>query len=191
MSFTYDRVNERPSACDQEFGWYVLQTYSGYEDKVASSIITVVEDHNLKSFIDDIRVPREEIEEVKDGKRRTVMRKIFLGYVFIKMVLIEDLWRLLTSIRGCVGFAGNPYDPVPLTRDECEKFGIEKEDSSKHLVLPYKINDVVQIIAGELRNVSGTVSRVDLQKECVTVKVSMFKREVSIDLKLEDVVPVV
>ncbi len=171
----------------EEAKWYVVQTYSGYEDKVASSILTVAKNYGLEDDILEIKVPKKEIEEIKDGKKRLVSKKVYPSYVFAKVVLSDDLHQVVSrrNIKGCLGFVGNP--PSPLKKQEIEKFGIEKP---KEVVVPYKIGDTVQITEENLGGVSGVVKNIDLKKQIVEVLVSMFGRETLIELQLEDVVPI-
>lgn len=165
--------------------WYVLQTYSGYEDKVASGILVVLETHGLSNLLLDIKIPKEEVEELKDGKKKKTLKKLYPGYVFVKLVLTDDVFHRVVTIRGCSGFIGDP--PVPLTKAETESFGIE---CPTRLSLPYKLGDTVQIVEESLEGVSGVVKNIDLKKEIVGVLVSMFGRETLVELKLEDVVPI-
>ena len=171
----------------EEAKWYVVQTYSGYEDKVASSMLTVAKNYGLEDDILEIKVPKKEIEEIKDGKKRLVSKKVYPSYVFVKVVLSDDLYQVVSRrrIRGCLGFVGNP--PVPLTKPEIERFGIEKP---KEVVVPYKVGDTVQVVEENLEGVSGVVKNIDLKKQIVEILVSMFGRETLIELQLEDVVPI-
>jgi len=165
--------------------WYVLQTYSGYEDKVASGILIVLETHGLSDLLIDIKIPKEEVEELKDGKKRKTLKKLYPGYVFVKLVITDDVFHRVVTIKGCSGFIGDP--PVPLTEAETERFGIE---SPPRLSLPYKLGDTVQIVEESLEGVSGVVKNIDLKKEIVGVLVSMFGRETLVELQLGDVVPI-
>ncbi|MCL2311967.1 MAG: transcription termination/antitermination protein NusG [Firmicutes bacterium] len=170
----------------EESKWYVIQTYSGHEDKIASSIMTVVKNHNLEALITEIKVPKEEVEEIKNGKKRRVLKKIFLGYVFVKMVLNDDTWRAVIGIKGCVGFAGSRR-PLPLTKQEAEQFGVEEP---VRIEVPYKLGDTVQIIEGPLGGISGIVKEIDIQKQFVNVEISMFGRDTTVELQLEDIMPI-
>ena len=169
----------------EESKWYVLQTYAGYEDKVASNIMIVAKTHNLDSLISEIKVPREEVREFKNGKEEIKMRKVYPGYVFIKVVLTSEIISRVIGVRGCSGFVGNP--PTPLSHEETEKFGLKMPVK---LELPYDIGDNVQIIEETLSGVSGVVKSIDTKKQLVSVVVSMFGRETTVELRLEDVIPV-
>ena len=110
---------------DNEARWYVVHTYSGYENKVASNLETTVENRNLGHLIQEIRVPTEKVTEIKDNKSREVERKVFPGYVIVKMIMNDDSWYIVRNIRGCTGFVGPSSKPVPLTDEEVERLGVE------------------------------------------------------------------
>ncbi len=171
----------------EEAQWYVLQTYSGYEDKVSSSILTGVKNLGLDDLLEEVKVPKEEFEEVKNGKKVSKVRKLFPGYVFVKMILTDNMWRLFLGIRGCVGFAGNPYKPMPLSKEESEKFGVEKKGAVE---VSYKLGDTVSIVDGPLSGESGTVMELDLSSNLVTVGINILGRQTPVSLGLEEVVPV-
>ena len=166
--------------------WYVIQTYSGYEDKVASGILTRVKNMGLENSVQEVRVLREDVEEItKDGKKRVLSKKVYLGYVFVKMILNDDTWRLFVGLRGCVGFAGNPINPMPLPPDEVAKlFG---SSSKKTVLVPYKVGDSVQIIDGPLGGYVGCVESINLERKVLNVRVLMFGREVNVELNLDEV----
>lgn len=168
--------------------WYVLQTYSGYEDKVASGILIVLETHGLKDLLLDIKVPKGEVEEFKDGKRKKTLKKLYPGYVFVKVVLTDDVFHRVVTIRGCSGFIGDP--PVPLTKSEVEGFGIDNDCSAPMLTVPYKLGDTVQVLVDSWDGVSGIVKKIDLKREIVGVLVSMFGRETMVEFPLGDVQPI-
>jgi len=165
--------------------WYVLQTYSGYEDKVASGILIVLETHGLSDLLFDIKIPKEEVKELKDGKTKKTLKKLYPGYVFVKLILTDDVFHMVVTVRGCSGFIGDP--PTALTQGEAENFGIERP---VRVSLPYKLGDTVQIVTADLEGVSGIVDSIDLKKEIVRVLVSMFGRKTLVELQLEDVIPI-
>lgn len=168
----------------EEAQWYVLQTFSSYEDKVSSSILTGIKNLGLEDFLFEVKVPREDVEEIKDGKKLRKTRKLFPGYVFVKMLLTDKVWQFLTDIRGCYGFAGDPYNPTPLTKKESEIFGVEK----KSLVeVSYKLGDTVSIIDGPLSGESGVVVALDVPANSVTVGVNILGRQTPVSLGLEKV----
>ena len=154
---------------------------------MASGILIKVKNMGLEDYIEDVKVLREDVEEItKDGKKRIVSKKIYLGYVFVKMILNDDTWRLLLGLRGCVGFAGNPSKPMPLPPDEIKRlFG--SNDTKQKIVVPYKVGDNVQIIDGPLGGVVGTVDVIDLDKKLLTVRIPMFGRDTNVELNLDEV----
>ena len=161
--------------------WYVVHTYSGYENKVASNLEKTVENRGLHDLICEIRVPTETVTEIKDNKTRDVERKIFPGYVLVKMVLTDESWYVVRNIRGCTGFVGPSSKPVPLTDEEVERLGVEK----KEVEVRYAVGDTVNIVDDPLDGFTGTVEEVDVEKNCVRVVVSMFGRETPVELELD------
>ena len=166
-----------------ESRWYVVHTYSGYENKVASNLKTTVENRQLHDLIQEIRVPTETVTEVKDGKQREVERKIFPGYVLVKMVMTDESWYIVRNIRGCTGFVGPSSKPIPLTDAEVARLGVE----SSEVEVSYTVGDSVQIIDGPMEGFVGTVEKLDAEKNSVRVMVSMFGRETPVELELNQV----
>jgi transcriptional antiterminator NusG len=167
----------------EEAKWYIVHTYSGYENKVASNLAKTVENRGLKNLIQEIFVPTESVTEIKDNKKREVERKIFPSYVIIKMILNDESWYVVRSIRGCTGFVGPSSKPIPLTNEEVARLGIEK----KRIEVEYAINDTVRIVEGPLEDFVGTVSKLDKEKNYVCVKISMFGRETPVELELDQI----
>ena len=168
----------------EEAKWYVVHTYSGYENKVASNLEKTVENRQLQDLIQEIRVPTEKVTEITDsGKRKEVERKIFPGYVIVKMVMTDESWYAVRNIRGCTGFVGPSSKPIPLTEDEVARLGIE----NKQVEVSYKVGDSVNIVDGPLEGFIGTVEEMDVEKNRVRVTVSMFGRETPVDLELDQV----
>lgn len=166
----------------EEAKWYVAHTFSGYENKVASNIQTVVENRNLHDLIQEVSVPTETVVEIKeDGTKKEVERKIFPGYVLVKMVMNDDTWYVVRNIRGCTGFVGPESKPVPLTEEEVKKLGVEKIS----VEVAYSQGDLVNVIDGPLEGFSGTVDSVDINKNSVQVTISMFGRETSVEFELD------
>ena len=166
----------------EEAKWYVAHTFSGYENKVASNIQTVVENRNLHDLIQEVSVPTETVVEIKeDGKKKEVERKIFPGYVLVKMVMNDDTWYVVRNIRGCTGFVGPESKPIPLTEEEVKKLGIDKVTYE----VAYSAGDLVNIIDGPMEGFSGTVDSVDANKNSVLVTVSMFGREMTVEFELD------
>ncbi len=166
-----------------EARWYVVHTYSGYENKVATDLATMVESRGMQDLIQDIKIPMEIITEIKDDKKREVERKIFPGYVFIKMIVTDDSWYVVRNIRGCTGFVGPASKPVPLTDDEVAKFGVEKHS----VEVGYSEGDSVKIINGPLEGYSGVIKSIDLNNNNVCVVLSMFGRETPVELELDQI----
>lgn len=163
--------------------WYVIHTYSGYENKVATSIETVVENQNLHELIEEVRVPTEKVIEVKDNKQREVERKIFPGYVLIKMILTDDSWYVIRNIRGVTGFVGPGSKPIPLTEKEVHDLGVE----TVHVEVNYAVGDNVNVVAGPLEGFVGVVDKIEVEQNSVTITVSMFGRDTQVELELNQV----
>ena len=171
---------------DNEARWYVVHTYSGYENKVASNLETTVENRNLGHLIQEIRVPTEKVTEIKDNKSREVERKVFPGYVIVKMIMNDDSWYIVRNIRGCTGFVGPSSKPVPLTGEEVERLGVE----IKNVEVDYNVGDSVRIIDGPFDDSVGIVDELNKEKNSVRVIIHMFGRETPVELELHQVEPV-
>ena len=170
-----------------EARWYVVHTYSGYENKVASNLEKTVENRQLQDLIQEIRVPTEKVLEVgTDGKRKEVERKTFPGYVIVKMIMTDESWYAVRNIRGCTGFVGPSSKPVPLADDEVARLGIEKHE----IEVSYKVGDSVNIVDGPLEGFIGTVEELDVEKNRIRVVVSMFGRDTPVELELDQAEPV-
>ncbi len=170
-----------------EARWYVVHTYSGYENKVASNLKTTVENRQMEDLIQEIRVPTEMVTEITDdGRRKEVERKIFPGYVIVKMVMTDESWYAVRNIRGCTGFVGPSSKPVPLTDQEVANLGIEKHE----IEVSYKVGEAVIIVGGPLEGFIGVVEELELEKNRVRVMVSMFGRDTPVELELDQAEPV-
>ena len=170
---------------DEQAKWYVVHTFSGYENKVATDLATIVENRHLQDQICEINIPTETVVEIKDNQRKEVERKIFPGYVLVKMIMSDENWFVVRNVRGCTGFVGPNGKPVPLTEREIAALGVEK----KEIVVDYAVGDTVSITDGPLENFSGTVDEIDQEKNMVRVTISMFGRETSVELELDQVEP--
>lgn len=170
----------------EEAKWYVVHTYSGYENKVATNIEKVVENRKLHDLIQEVKVPTEVVTEIKDNKKREVERKIFPGYVLVKMVMTEDSWYVVRNTRGCTGFVGPDSKAVPLTEKEIEALGVEK----KSVEVTYGVGSMVSINSGPFEGFTGVVDEIDVEKNNVRVVISMFGRETPVDFELDKVTPV-
>ena len=166
--------------------WYVIHTYSGYENKVASSIEKVVENRGMDDLITDVTIPVETVREVKDGKAREIERKLFPGYVLVKMILTDESWYLVRNTRGCTGFVSpNSNKPLPLTDEEAAQWGAEQH--SEVIEVSYKVGDSVRVCDGPLSGFVGIVDEIEQQQNRVHVIVSMFGRETPVELELNQV----
>ena len=163
--------------------WYVVHTYSGYENKVAQNIEKVVENQGFGDRIFEVRVPTEEVIEYKDGKERKVERKTYPGYVLVKMIQTPESWYVVRNIRGVTGFVGSTTEPIALTEQEVEALGVE----SKSIQVNYAVGDNVKIIHGPLDGFTGQVEEVVVEKNLVKVSVSFFGRSTLYELELGDV----
>jgi transcriptional antiterminator NusG len=160
--------------------WYVVHTYSGYENKVKANLEKIVENRGMQDYILDIVVPMEEQIEIKDGKKKATLRKVFPGYVLVKMIMDDESWYVIRNTRGVTGFVGPGSKPVYLTDEEVKKMGIEESEIS----LDYEVGDNVRVIAGPLENFIGIVEEINMEKKKVHVSVSMFGRETPVELEL-------
>ena len=167
--------------------WYVVHTYSGYENKVAATIEKTVENRKLRDLIHLVSVPLHEVTEIENAKRKTVERKIFPGYVLVKMIMTDESWHVVRNTRGVTGFVGPGSKPVPLTEQEVSALGVEKHE----VVLSYAVGDSVKIVDGPLENFIGLVEEIAVDKNRVRVMVSMFGRETPVELELDQVEPMV
>ena len=166
--------------------WYVVHTYSGYENTVAASIERAVENRNMHDLITEVSIPLETVTEITDNGPKTVERKVFPGYVLVKMVMTDDTWHLVRNIRGVTGFVGAANKAIPLTEDEIAALGVEKHE----VVVSYDVGDSVKITDGALESFIGTVEEVDKDRGKVRVVVSMFGRETPVELELDQVEPI-
>ncbi len=163
--------------------WYVVHTYSGYENTVKTTIEKYVENRGLHDAILEISIPMETVTEITDNGPKTVERKVFPGYVLVKMVMSDEAWHIIRNIRGVTGFVGSGTKPIPLTEDEIAALGVEKRE----IVVNYAIGDSVKITDGALESFLGTVEEIDLDRAKVRVVVSMFGRETPVELELDQV----
>ena len=164
--------------------WYVIHTYSGYENAVKTSIEKFVASRNMEDMILRMEIPMETVTEVTDsGATKEVERKVFPGYVLIKMVMTDDTWHLVRNVRGVTGFVGTANKPIPLTEEEVLAMGMEKHE----IVVRYNVGDHVKIVDGPLASFTGVVEEIEPEKNRVSVMVSMFGRETPVDLELDQV----
>ena len=165
--------------------WYVVHTYSGYENTVKATIEKTVESRGLQDQILAISIPMETVTEITEsGVSKTYDRKVYPGYVLIKMVYSDDTWHVVKNIRGVTSFVGtSSNDPIPLTEDEVYAMGVEK----KEIIVNYAVGDTVRILDGPLSSFTGTVENIEIEKNAVSVVVSMFGRETPVEFELDQV----
>ena len=163
--------------------WYVVHTYSGYENKVKTDLEKTIKNRELEDFFFNIVVPMEEQVEIKDGKRKTNLKKVFPGYVLIKMIVTEESWYIVRNTRGVTGFVGSGTDPIPLTDAEIRNMGFDAVPVN----IDYDVSDTVQVVNGPLEGFVGTVQEINKEKQKVKVLVSMFGRETPVELEFSQV----
>ena len=163
--------------------WYVVHTYSGYENAVAAAILKAAENRRMQDLILDVNIPLETVTEHTDAGEKTYERKVFPGYVLVKMILTDESWHLVRNVRGATGFVGSDGKAIPLTEQEIYDLGVEH----KEIIVGFAVGDTVKVIDGPLEGFLGTVDELDAEKDYVRVIVSMFGRETPIDLELDQV----
>ena len=164
--------------------WYVVHTYSGYENKVANDLQTMVENRHLQDLICDIKVPVEMVPEIdKNGKQKMVEHKLFPGYVLVKMVMNDDTWYVVRNTRGVTGFVGPGSKPVPLTEAEMKPLGIKTENVS----IDFGEGDSIAVVAGVWKDTVGIVQKLDYGKQTATINVEMFGRETPVEISFAEV----
>ena len=168
---------------DGQARWYVVHTYSGHENKVKVNIEKMVETRDMHDVILDIIVPEEDRIEVKNGQKRIKKRKMFPGYVIVKMIVNNESWYLVRNTQGVTGFVGQGSDPIPLTPEEVARMGIEKTD----IDLDVEIGDTVRVISGPFETMMGEVTDINPDKQVLTVKISAFGRDTPVELEFTQV----
>ena len=169
-----------------EAKWYVLHTYSGYENTVKATIDKTIETRQLQDVIQEVVIPMETVTEMTDNGPKTYDRKVFPGYVLVKMVMNDVNWYIVRNVRGVTGFVGEGTKPTPLTEKEVLQLGVEKHE----IVVSFDVGDTVRITDGPLTSFNGRVEALDVEKNSVRVIVSMFGRETPVELELDQVEPV-
>lgn len=166
-----------------EAQWYVVHTYSGYENKVKVDIEKTIENRGLQDQILEVSVPLEEVVELKNGVQKQVERKMFPGYVLIHMIMNDDTWYVVRNTRGVTGFVGPGSKPVPLTAAEMAPLGIRQEN----IVVDFEEGDSVQVIAGAWADTVGVVQAMNVQKQSLTINVELFGRETPVEISFAEV----
>ncbi len=171
------------SAITDEPLWYVAHTYSGYENKVKINIEKTIENRHLENQIFEVRVPMQEIVEVKGGTRKNVAKKMFPGYVLVNMIMNDDTWYVVRNTRGVTGFVGPGSKPVPLTEAEMKPLGIH----SNNITVDFEVGDSVTVVAGIWKDTVGQVQKIDFNKQTTTIKVEMFGSEIPVEISFAEV----
>ena len=163
--------------------WYVVHTYSGYENKVKANIEKTVENRNLHDQILEVIVPLETVVEIKDGSKKAAQKKMFPGYVLVKMVMNDDSWYVVRNTRGVTGFVGPGSKPVPLTDEEMAPLGIQKED----IVVDFEEGDTVTVTGGAWEGTVGMIQTINMAKQSLTINVDLFGRETPVEISFAEV----
>ena len=166
-----------------EANWYVVHTYSGYENKVKANIEKTIENRHLEDEILEVRVPLQDEVEMKNGARRVVQKKLFPGYVLINMVMNDDTWYVVRNTRGVTGFVGPGSKPVPLTEAEMKPLGIQTENVS----IDFGEGDMIVVVAGAWKDTVGVVQKIDYSKQTATINVELFGRETPVEISFAEV----
>lgn len=164
--------------------WYVVHTYSGYENKVSANLEKMVENRGMSDEIIEIAVPTEEYTDTKNGKQTVKERKLFPGYVLVKMHITDESWYLIRNTRGVTGFVGPGSKPVPLSESEVKALGVQEKSLPQ---IDFKVKDVIKVISGPFESFMGTVDNINLEKGKVKVFVSMFGRETLVELEFNQI----
>ncbi|MDY3746335.1 MAG: transcription termination/antitermination protein NusG [Lachnospiraceae bacterium] len=167
----------------EEARWYVVHTYSGYENKVKANIEKSIQNLHLEDQILSVEVPLEDVVEVRNGQKKVVSRKMFPGYVLLHMVMNDETWYVVRNTRGVTGFVGPESKPVPLTEAEMANLGIREPE----LEIDFEVGDEVQVISGVWKETVGQIMSINMSKETVTIGVDMFGRETAVEISFLDI----
>ena len=166
-----------------EANWYVVHTYSGYENKVKANIEKTIENRGLQDQILEVSVPLQNVTEIKNGVRKQVQKKLFPGYVLLNMVMNDDTWYVVRNTRGVTGFVGPGSKPVPLTEAELKAMGVANEE----IELDFEVGDTVTVMSGAWENYQGIVKSINESKQTVTISIDVFGRETPVEIGYTDV----
>ena len=166
-----------------EANWYVVHTYSGYENKVKANIEKTIENRHLEEQILEVRVPMQDVVEMKNGARKQVQKKMFPGYVLINMVMNDDTWYVVRNTRGVTGFVGPGSKPVPLTEEEMRPLGIQSDE----VVVDFVEGDTVIVTGGIWADTVGVIQSLNQSKQCVIINVDLFGRETPVEISFSEV----
>jgi len=179
----YDENTGYSGNADSPAKWYVVHTYSGHENKVKVNIEKIVENRGMQDLVLDIVVPTEDVVEIKNGQRKVKTRKIFPGYVLVKMIVTNESWYLVRNTQGVTGFVGHGSEPIPLSNEEVRRMGIEKV----YVDIDVEVGDTVKVINGPFESFMGVVEEVNMDKQTLKVKISMFGRDTPVELEFGQV----
>ena len=166
-----------------EANWYVVHTYSGYENKVKANIEKIIENRHLDDQILEVRVPMQDVVELKNGARKQVSKKLFPGYVLINMIMNDDTWYVVRNTRGVTGFVGPGSKPVPLTEGEMKPLGVQGES----LVIDFAEGDNIIVTDGVWKELIGVIQKITTGKQCVTINVELFGRETPVEISFSEI----
>ena len=166
-----------------EAKWYVAHTYSGYENKVKADLEKTIENRHLEDEILEVRVPMQEVVEMKNGAKKTVQKKLFPGYVLVNMIMNDDTWYVVRNTRGVTGFVGPGSKPVPLSEEEMMSLGFKTPD----VVVDFAVGDTVVVTAGAWKDTVGVIRTVNESKQSITINVEMFGRETPVELSFSEI----
>ena len=179
-----DTDNTEAGAKSDRFHWYVVHTYSGYEDKVKRNIENTIVNRHLEDRIIEVRVPVQDMVEYKDGSKKTVRRKLFPGYVLINMDMDDETWYVVRNTRGVTGFVGPGSKPVQLPDTEIKPLGIKTENN---MTVDFGVGDTIAVVSGVWRDTIGAVQRMDFSKQTATIHVELFGRETPVEISFAEV----
>lgn len=168
-----------------ETNWYVVHTYSGYENKVKANIEKTIENRKLQDQILEVSVPMQDVVEVKNGVKKQVQKKMFPGYVLLNMEMNDDTWYVVRNTRGVTGFVGPGSKPVPLTEQEMKNMGIKNTGSD--IVVDFELGDAITVTSGAWENTTGIIKQINNHKQYVTINVDMFGRETPVEISFTDI----
>ena len=185
VEISADQAADAENATENENAhWYVVHTYSGYENKVKANLEKTIENRHLQSQILEVRVPLQDVVEVKNGARKNVQRKMFPGYVLVNMDMNDETWYVVRNTRGVTGFVGPGSKPVPLTDAEIKNLGINTKNT---IAVDFGVGDEIAVIAGVWKDTAGVVQRMDFGKQTATINVDLFGRETPVEISFAEV----
>ena len=167
----------------EEPRWYVVHTYSGYENKVKANIEKTIENRKLHDQILEVSVPLQDVIEVKNGVKKKAQKKMFPGYVLLYMIMNDDTWYVVRNTRGVTGFVGPGSKPVPLTEEEMQSMGIQKDE----VIVDFEVGDTVMVVNGAWENMQGIIRAINNAKQTVTINIDIFGRETPVEISFTDV----